>query len=61
MLIRIDAPKPNGRKAILMNLDEYISMQETIHLMSNPTNAENLNKNIQESEQDLLIKHELID
>jgi len=37
-----------------------MNISQAIHLISNPANAENLNKNIQESEQGLLIKHELI-
>jgi len=53
--------RQNGSKAVLMSLDDYTSMQETLYLLSNPVNAEILMKSIQEAEQGLLEAHELIE
>jgi antitoxin YefM len=38
-----------GRKVVLMSLDEFNSWQETLYLLSNPANAEHLQRSIQEA------------
>jgi antitoxin YefM len=34
--------RPKGQDMVLMSKDEYNSIQETLHLMSSPKNAERL-------------------
>ncbi len=41
----------NGKKAVLMALDDFNAWQETFYLLSNPANAAHLQKSIQELEQ----------
>ena len=36
----------NGEKVLLMPLDEFNSLQETLYLLSNPANAEHLRQSI---------------
>ncbi|NEQ69816.1 MAG: type II toxin-antitoxin system prevent-host-death family antitoxin [Symploca sp. SIO2D2] len=38
-----------GQQAVLMSLDEFNSWQETLYLLSNPTNAEHLLKSIEQA------------
>ena len=38
-----------GRKAVLMSLDEFNAWQETLHLLYNPANAEHLLRSIQDT------------
>jgi len=38
-----------GQKAVLMSLDEFNTWQETLYLLSNPANAEHLQRSIQEA------------
>ncbi|CAG0949116.1 Antitoxin YefM [Anaerolineae bacterium] len=38
-----------GRKAVLMSLDEFNSWRETLYLLSNPANAAHLQRSIQEA------------
>lgn len=40
----------NGKKAVLMALDDFNAWQETFYLLSNPANAAHLQKSIQELE-----------
>jgi antitoxin YefM len=40
----------NGKKAVLMALDEFDSWQETFYLLSNPANARHLLQSIKEIE-----------
>ncbi|MBC8183014.1 type II toxin-antitoxin system prevent-host-death family antitoxin [candidate division KSB1 bacterium] len=50
-----------GRKAVLMPLDEFNSWQETIYLLSNPANAEHLQKSIEQAKVGKIAERELID
>ena len=36
----------NGKKAVMLSLDEFNSWQETLYLLSNPANAEHLRESI---------------
>ncbi|PZN82777.1 MAG: antitoxin [Candidatus Methylumidiphilus alinenensis] len=38
-----------GRKAVLMSLDEFNAWHETLYLLSNPANAEHLLRSIQDA------------
>jgi len=53
--------RQNDRKAVLISYDDYMSFIETNYLMSNPVNAERINKGIEEVEAGLTQKHELIE
>lgn len=50
-----------GDKAVLMSLDEFNSWRETVYLLSNPANAEHLNKSIQEAMEGKTFEKELIE
>lgn len=50
-----------GKKAVLMSLDEFNSWQETIYLLSNPANAEHLYKSIEQAKSGQKMVKELIE
>ncbi|NES17391.1 MAG: type II toxin-antitoxin system prevent-host-death family antitoxin [Symploca sp. SIO3E6] len=50
-----------GKQAVLMSLDEFNSWQETLYLLSNPTNAEHLLKSIEQAKSGKKSIKELID
>jgi antitoxin YefM len=50
-----------GSKAVLMSLEEFNSWQETLHLLSNPANAEHLRRSLEEAREGRLAERELID
>ncbi len=39
----------DGGQVVLLSLDEYNSWKETLHLLSNPANAEHLRRSIAEA------------
>ncbi len=51
----------NGKKAVLMPLDEFNAWQETFYLLSNPANAEHLQQSIQELEQGHVFEKQLVE
>jgi len=53
--------RQNGRKAVLIGYDDYMSYVETAYLMSTPNNAQRLNASIAEVEAGLTKAHELIE
>ncbi|WP_066017999.1 type II toxin-antitoxin system Phd/YefM family antitoxin [Endozoicomonas atrinae] len=38
----------DGKDAVVMSLDSYNSLMETLHLMSSPKNAKHLNESIEQ-------------
>jgi len=50
-----------GQKAVLLSLEEFNSWQETLYLLSNPTNAEHLRQSIAEAKAGKIGEKELID
>ena len=50
-----------GKKAVLISLDEFNSWQETLYLLSNPANAEHLKKSIEQAKLGKKIFKELIE
>lgn len=51
----------NGKKAVLMALDEFDSWQETFYLLSNPINASHIFESIKEIESGETFEEKLID
>lgn len=50
-----------GNKAILISLDEFSAWQETLYLLSNPTNAKRLLNSIQEAKAGRVTEKALIE
>ncbi|WP_071188649.1 type II toxin-antitoxin system Phd/YefM family antitoxin [Trichormus sp. NMC-1] len=50
-----------GNKAILISLDEFLSWQETLYLLSNPVNTEHLLTSIQSAKDGKVIERVLIE
>jgi len=40
--------RSNGEDVVVLSKDEYEGMQETLHLLSSPKNAQRLNESIEE-------------
>jgi len=53
--------RPQGRNVVVMDLDEYNAIQETIHLTSSKANRKRLDEAIQEMKQGIHHSHELMD
>jgi antitoxin YefM len=51
----------NGKRALLMSLDEFNSWQETLYLLSNPANAEHLLESIAQAKMGKTQERELIE
>ncbi|WP_257264706.1 type II toxin-antitoxin system Phd/YefM family antitoxin [Endozoicomonas sp. ONNA2] len=51
----------DGQDAIVMSLDSYNSLMETLHLMSSPANAQHLNDSIEQIRTGQTIERGLID
>ena len=43
--------RTNGQDVVVLSKDEYEGMQETLHLLSSPKNAQRLQESIQEFKQ----------
>ena len=50
-----------GRKAVLLSLEEFNSWQETSYALSNPVNAEHIRQSIAEAKAGKTLERELID
>jgi antitoxin YefM len=51
----------SGKGAVLISLDEYNSIMETLHLLSSKKNAKRLFESIEQMETGKMIKHSLIE
>lgn len=51
----------SGQRVVLISLDEFNTWQETLYLLSNPTNAEHLHHSIQEAEAGQVYPKDLIE
>ena len=51
----------NAEPVVVLSLTEYEALEETLHLLSNPANAERLSKSIAQAEAGQLVEHEIID
>jgi antitoxin YefM len=53
--------RSKGKNVVVMSLDEYNSINETLHLMSNEHNQKRLDESIAEMRAGLSSKHPLIE
>ena len=51
----------DSEDAVVMSLDFYNSLIETVHLLSSPANAEHLNKSIKQYKSGKTLQHEIVD
>jgi antitoxin YefM len=51
----------NAEPVVVLSLTEYEALEETLHLLSNPANAERLLKSIAQAEAGQLVEHEIED
>ena len=51
----------NGEPVVVMALSEYESLEETLHLLSDPANAEHLRRSIADANAGRLSPHDLIE
>lgn len=56
VIARRDAPD-----AVMMSLDTFNSLMETVHLLKSPANAAHLARSIEQYREGKLTQHELID
>jgi antitoxin YefM len=53
--------RKTGKGTVLISLDEYNSIMETIHLLSSKANADRLFESIRQMRSNQTVKHELIE
>ncbi len=53
--------RKSGKGAVVISLDEYNSIMETVHLLSSKANADRLYESIQQMKNGKTINHTLID
>ncbi len=51
----------NAEPVVVLSLTEYEALEETLHLLSNPANAERLLKSIAQAEAGQLVEHQIED
>ena len=51
--------RQNGESVVMMSLAEYESLEETLHLLREPANAERLLRSIREAEAGNLVEHDV--
>jgi antitoxin YefM len=53
--------RKDGQNVVMMSLDDFNSIQETIHLLSSRRNAERLHRSLREVEEDRVVERKLIE
>ncbi len=53
--------RKSGKGAVMISLDEYNSIMETVHLLSSKANADRLYESIQQMRKGEIVKHDLIE
>ena len=48
----------SGEPVVMLSLAEYESLEETLHLLRDPLNAERLLRSIKEAEEGALVEHD---
>ncbi len=50
--------RQNGEPVVMLSLTEYESLEETLHLLRDPANAERLLRSVKEAEESKLVEHD---
>ena len=53
--------RKSGKGTVMLSLDEYNSLMETVHLLSSKANADRLYESIRQVEKGETVKHDLIE
>jgi len=53
--------RKSGKGTVLISLEEYNSIMETVHLLSSKANADRLYESIQQMKKGETVKHELME
>ncbi len=53
--------RKSGKGAVMISLDEYNSIMETVHLLSSKANADRLYESIQQMKKGETVNHDLIE
>jgi antitoxin YefM len=53
--------RTKGKNVVVMDLEEYNAIQETLHLTSNATNRQRLTESLQEMQAGIFKAHKLMD
>ncbi len=53
--------RQGGEPVVMLSLSEYESLEETLHLLRDPANAERLLRSVAEAEAGKLAEHDLIE
>ncbi len=51
----------DSEDAVVMSLDNYNSLMETVHLLKSPANAEHLRKSIEQYQNGEMLKRDLVE
>ena len=51
--------RQGGESVVMLSLAEYESLEETLHLLADPANAERLLKSIAQADAGQLVEHEI--
>ena len=51
--------RQNGEPVVVLSLTEYESLEETLHLLRDPLNAERLLQSVRQAEEGKLIEHDV--
>ncbi|WP_298379040.1 type II toxin-antitoxin system prevent-host-death family antitoxin [Azospirillum sp.] len=53
--------RQGGRSVVMMSLEEFEGMEETLHLLRSPANAARLLASIQQAEEGRLVERDLVE
>jgi antitoxin YefM len=51
----------NGESVVMLSLTEYESLEEALHLLSSPANAERLLRSIAQADAGQLVEHDIVE
>jgi antitoxin YefM len=51
--------RQNGEPVVLLSLAQYESLEESLHVLRDPSNAERLLRSIAEAEAGILVEHDI--
>jgi len=53
--------RKNAKPVVMMSLDDYNAIEETMHLLKSPANAERLRKSINEYQKNKTVQKDIVD